>query len=360
MTSTEAIASPAATPDEPAHARGSRPYTSTDLLLRMFAGAMVALTLLFLVNNYLIFWRGWPGAVTLFSHLGWFGLGPLNTPLEGGAVALGWLQVLAYAGSIAIPVVWVLLSRRRTLYQDADLWSALAAYLVRSAFWAILLVGIADMVISFLRVEGLLAAMVGDPLATELGRSIYRGSHVHYPLVLAAFVIAFTSRGLGFIWLALLVVVAEFQIVISRFVFSYEQAFMGDLVRFWYAALFLFASAHTLVEDGHVRVDVFYARFSDRRKAWTNALGSILLGLPLCWVILTTGMWTKGSSIINPLRNYEISQSGYGMYVKYLMAAFLVVFAVTMIVQFASYFLSNAAVLRGDPPRRREGEGVVY
>ena len=57
--------------------------------------------------------------------------------------------------------------------------------------------------------------------------------------------IAIRSKGLGFIWLALLVVVAEFLIVITRFVFSYEQAFMGDLVRFWYAALFLFASANT-------------------------------------------------------------------------------------------------------------------
>jgi len=39
------------------------------------------------------------------------------------------------------------------------------------------------------------------------------------------------------------------MIVISRFIFSYEQAFMADLVRFWYGALFLFASAYTLLED---------------------------------------------------------------------------------------------------------------
>ena len=67
------------------------------------------------------------------------------------------------------------------------------------------------------------------------------------------------AKTLGFPWLALLIVVAELAIVITRFVFSYEQAFMGDLVRFWYAALFLFASAYTLYEEGHVRVDVFYA-----------------------------------------------------------------------------------------------------
>ena len=62
-------------------------------------------------------------------------------------------------------------------------------------------------------------------------------------------VIAVFNRSLGFIWLTLLVVLAEFQIVISRFVFSYEQPFMGDLVRFWYAALFLFAPVASLEQE---------------------------------------------------------------------------------------------------------------
>ena len=175
------------------------------------------------------------------------------------------------------------------------------------------------------------------------------GVYVHVPLLLLSLVIAWFAKSLGFIWLALLIVIAEFQIVISRFVYSYEQAFMGDLVRFWYAALFLFAAAYTLVHEGHVRVDVFYARFSERKKAWANAIGSLALGLPLCWTILSTGMWQKGSSINSPLLSFEISQSGFGMYVKYLMAGFLVVFAVSMTIQFMSYFLSSVATLRNEP-----------
>mgnify|MGYP002173394486 CR=1 FL=1 len=86
-------------------------------------------------------------------------------------------------------------------------------------------------------------------------------------------------KTLGGQWLALLVVVAEMSIVVTRFVFSYEQAFQGDLVRFWYGALFLFASAYTLFEDGHVRVDVLYAGFSTRTKGIINTFGCIVLGL---------------------------------------------------------------------------------
>ncbi|GIT27404.1 MAG: hypothetical protein CM1200mP41_34480 [Gammaproteobacteria bacterium] len=120
---------------------------------------------------------------------------------------------------------------------------------------------------------------------------------------------------------SVLVVLSQFAIVITRFIFSYEQAFMGDLVRFWYAALFLFGSAYALITEGHVRVDVLYAHFSARGKAWANGVGH-LDGPSLCWVILTTGMWGKGSSLNNPLLSFEISQQGYGMYVKYFMVGF--------------------------------------
>ena len=102
----------------------------------------------------------------------------------------------------------------------------------------------------------------------------------------AGVVIAAFTRTLGFVWLSLLIVVAELAIVITRFVFSYEQAFMGDLVRFWYGALFLFASAYTLLEEGHVRVDVFYTNFAAKKKGLVNAFGSILLGLSFSWTII--------------------------------------------------------------------------
>ena len=322
--------------------------STTALASRMFALSVVALTLAFVLNDYLIFWRGWPGAWPLFSQ--WAGAAPpagadLSAP---GASARAWLQASIYLVPVAALVLYTLLTPRQPLRVDAGRLSALAAYLVRASFWTVLLIGFVDMIISFLRVEDLLAAVVGADLTRELGRSVYRGTYVHMPLMGLAFLIALRTRSLDFIWLAFLVVLAEFQIVISRFVFSYEQAFMGDLVRFWYASLFLLGSAYALVDEGHVRVDVFYARFSAHAQAWSNLVGSVVLGIPLCWTILATGMWGKGSSINSPLLSFEISQSGFGMYVKYLMAGLLVVFAVSMAVQFMSYALRSIATLRGE------------
>jgi TRAP-type mannitol/chloroaromatic compound transport system permease small subunit len=329
------------------------------LFLRSSAWAMVALVWLFLLNNFLIFWMDWPGILALFAHQGWFGVDSLPKPLMDEAITLGWFQIAICLVGLGAAVIYPLLTRGVGLRTEATRLTALVTYLVRALFWAVLLVGIVDAVISFLRVEDLLIPIVGKQMTLDLGRNSYRGTYVHYPMVLLGFVIALFMRGLGFVWLALLVVVAQFSIVITRFIFSYEQAFMGDLVRFWYAALFLFGSAYALISEGHVRVDVLYTHFSARGKAWANGVGSIVMGLPLCWVILTTGMWGKGSSLNNPLLSFEVSQQGYGMYVKYLMVGFLVTFSVTMSIQFMSSFLESIAELRGEAKLDKDRDDTV-
>jgi TRAP-type mannitol/chloroaromatic compound transport system permease small subunit len=299
---------------------------------RVFAWGTVAVLAAFLLNNYLSNWRGWPGPAAIFEN--------------GG---LAWLQAALYLLALAGAAGYVFASRARPLRADGDALYAVTAYVIRACFWAVLLIGLADTVVSFLRVEGMLPGLLGAGLTTELGRSSFRGTYVHFPLVIAAFAIAGLVRGLGFHWLALLVVGAELLIVLSRFIFSYEQAFMGDLVRFWYAALFLFASAYTLLEEGHVRVDVLYSLFNDRMRGLANAWGTALLGMPLCWVVIYFGMNGRSSIINSPLLSYEVTQTGFGMYVKYWMAGFLGIFAISMLIQFAGYFLHAVADYRGDP-----------
>jgi len=307
-----------------------------DLLLRSFAFTVVYTTVIFVLNNFLNFWALWPGAINILAG---------KTSTEP---FLGWLQVFSYVAAPMLAMMHVSRLRYESYENLADRVSHWAATCIKAAFWMVLLVGMIDMLVSFLRIESLLAPIVGDDITMELGKPQFRGAYVHLPLMLLACVIALRSKGLGFIWLTLLVVVAEFLIVITRFVFSYEQAFMGDLVRFWYAALFLFASAHTLLIEGHIRVDVAYTHFKDRTKSWVNVFGVILLGLPLCFTILTLGMWDKTSSINSPLLSVEVSQSGYGMYVKYIMVGFLAIFAFSMIIQFSSYLLKHFGVLRGE------------
>ncbi len=313
------------------------------LLFKAFGYLMVSCVFLYLLNNYLVYWQDMPGTGAFFAHYGW--LGAEVTELNEDQLSLGWRQFSVYLVVLVLTLVYVWMTRERSLEADSVKIGAISAYIVRFAFWGVLLVGLADMFISFLRVEGFLDSVFGEDLGRDLGRSIYRGTYVHYPLLFVSLLAAWHFKKVSFTWLALMIVFSEFLIVITRFVFSYEQAYMGDVVRFWYAGLFLFGSAYALVSEGHVRVDVIYAGFSRRKKAWFDSAGSTLLGMPICWIILTFGMGGRGNTINSPLLSFEVSQSGYGMYVKYLMAGYLVIFAVTMLIQFVSYLLYNVSLL---------------
>lgn len=325
----------------------SAPPTSRQFF-RLLAWLLASTILLFLLNRYFAYWHDWSG---LSETLGFFSSDSEVTTLQ-------WLSGLAMYGLYLAALVLIIWHIKRSpetrLRDESRRFASWSYFVVRAAFWSVLLVGLADAIISFMRIEAIHPLGISESWWASLDQAKNRGLHVHFPLMLLALVIAWFTRSLGFIWLALLVVLAELGIVLSRFIFSYEQAFMGDLVRFWYAALFLFASAYTLVADGHVRVDILYTNFKPRRKAWVNGLGSLLLGLPLCWTILIMGMGTAQSSLISPILSFEISQSGYGMYVRYLMAGFLLVFAVSMALIFVSYFLDSMADLNNEEPSEEE------
>jgi len=317
-------------------------------IIRAFGWCTLTVMAAFLINNILTFWFDWTSVSPLF--------GTSDDPIGWQAI----VQAGIYIGAIVLAIMHTRNRSDAPLREDAATIIGWNTFLIRAAFWVVFLVGLADMAISALRVEGMLPDLVGEQLASDLGRSQFRGFYVHGPIVLIGIALACVTRTLGFLWLALLVVVAELGIVFTRFVFSYEQAYMGDLVRFWYAALFLFASAYTLLEDGHVRVDVFYAGFTRRNKALVNSVGSILLGMSLCWTVILLGMWGKSSIINSPILVYEVTQSGFGLYLKYFMAGFLAVFAVSMMMQFVAMLFEASADRRGEPGAREVSTEIIH
>ena len=71
-------------------------------------------------------------------------------------------------------------------------------------------------------------------------------------------------------------------------------------------------------------------------------------------------MKDKSAMINMPIAKFEVSQSGYGLFVKYWMAGFLAVFAITMAIQFVSYFLDAVADYRKEPGKQLPEAPAAY
>ena len=61
--------------------------------IRIFSYSILALTLVFLINNVLTVWLDWPGIKKLFSQFGLFGFRYSGTPLASLSIILGFIQL---------------------------------------------------------------------------------------------------------------------------------------------------------------------------------------------------------------------------------------------------------------------------
>ncbi|GIS91427.1 MAG: hypothetical protein CM1200mP20_14680 [Pseudomonadota bacterium] len=100
--------------------RASASSLKVTLLLRMGAWGMVSLTLLFLFNNYLIFWMDWPGPLVFSAHQAWFGLEPLSQPLDDQGITRGWIQIGIMVLALGATVVYAGMTPKVGLRAEAD------------------------------------------------------------------------------------------------------------------------------------------------------------------------------------------------------------------------------------------------
>ena len=151
------------------------------VLIRIFSYSILAITFIFLLNNVLTVWFEWPGVKKLFSHYGLFGFKKLSNPLEGSLLTTAYIQLFFYFASILLAIFYVFRSIKQTLETDSEILTKFTAYIIRSSFWAVLIVGIADLIVSFMVVEKLVEPIFGETLKVKLVIPAFRITFVHFP-----------------------------------------------------------------------------------------------------------------------------------------------------------------------------------
>ena len=130
-------------------------------------------------------------------------------------------------------------------------------------------------------------------------------------------------------WLTLLMVIVTFVVVVLRYVFDIGWIALQESVTYMHAAVFLVGAAWAMQQDAHVRVDIFYSRFSSRTRAWVDLLGSLLLLLPvMCFVA-----WISWEYVIDSWDVLEGSREAGGLPAVFLLKSLILVLALMLILQ---------------------------
>src|ERR1700680_172281 len=91
-------------------------------------------------------------------------------------------------------------------------------------------------------------------------------------------------------WCSLYIVLAEFAVVVMRYALGLGSIRLQESVLYAHAALFMLAAAWTLQVDGHVRVDIFYARAKPRTRAVLDLMGAIVFLFPFAIAVAALSM----------------------------------------------------------------------
>lgn len=162
--------------------------------------------------------------------------------------------------------------------------------------------------------------------------------------------------------LSILLMLITFIIVVMRYGFeaAYLPVFGFDIssialqesVIYLHAALFMLASGYTLKHNEHVRVDVFYRKFSTTTQSIVDIFGTLLLLFPVSIFILVTSLdYVEFAWRIN-----EKSQEAKGLPYVWLLKTLIPTMACILLFQGSLEIAKNAGFLLGIYPRSTSNE----
>jgi TRAP-type mannitol/chloroaromatic compound transport system permease small subunit len=145
-----------------------------------------------------------------------------------------------------------------------------------------------------------------------------------------------------FAWLVLIVIGCLFaQWPLREFVGS-GHILANDFGQIAHAAVFMVGAAYALRWDGHVRLDIFYQRMSERTRAVVDLVGTVGFIVPWTAIVL----WYSWSTMLRSVAVYEkfpdTWSPGY-----WLFKVLLIVFAVLLLLQALGHIARDIVAVFG-------------
>ena len=121
-------------------------------------------------------------------------------------------------------------------------------------------------------------------------------------------------------WLTLLLVLVFCVDVVLRYLFNATQVWVIDLEWHLFGVIILLSGGYALLEDRHVRVDIFFNRLQERKQNLLTLFGHIFLLIP--WVVMI--IYAASKYAMYSFRWREGSPDPGGLPARYLIKACIV------------------------------------
>ncbi|PVB59832.1 TRAP transporter small permease subunit [Labrenzia sp. 011] len=144
-------------------------------------------------------------------------------------------------------------------------------------------------------------------------------------------------------WAALAMLMLQFVIVLLRYVFGYSYIFLDEGVLYFHASLFMLGAGYTFLVNAHVRVDIFYAKCSERAQAWIDLFGHVFLLTPALLLLL----WFSWPTVRGSWSILEGPISVGGIPASFLLKSLIPAYCILLLVQGLAALIRDILRLKG-------------
>lgn len=152
-------------------------------------------------------------------------------------------------------------------------------------------------------------------------------------------------------WLTTLMVLVVCYDVFTRYLLRKSSVAVQELEWHLFAVIFLLAAGYTLRHDKHVRVDVFYARLSRKKKAFIDLAGTLVFLIPFTVLVI----WSSLGFVENSFRAMESSPDPGGLPFRYLLKACIPFGFVLLLLQALSLLIKSLTTIFEGKVNRSDG-----
>lgn len=143
-------------------------------------------------------------------------------------------------------------------------------------------------------------------------------------------------------WAALALIALVLYDTLARYLFSSGSIALQELEWHIHDVLFLLGISYALKHNAHVRVDLFYEKYSEKLKAWINIIGVVFLIIPFSVFIFYTGM-----EFAQDAYSYsEMSPNPGGLGYRFVIKSVISIAFALVILQAVSELLKSIQLLR--------------
>ncbi len=138
-------------------------------------------------------------------------------------------------------------------------------------------------------------------------------------------------------YLILPVILLTFFTAVTRYALDLSNTSIQELIIYLHALIFTLGAAYTLKNDMHIRIDIFYNKFTKLKKRKVNFYGTMFLLIPTCLLIFMNSL----NYVFSSISILESSREAGGLPILYIFKSYILLYSLTLLLQSISELIKN-------------------